>query len=246
MVDGFPFGLLPDAQSPYWIAYPLDIRQQFRQLAKRGERVMLWHGPGASVVSTVLEVDAGLLLDVGPDARTNERLLALPEIVLTGFLDGVELKCPLGPLQWATHDGLPAFAAPLPARLHRLQRREFHRMPIPAGHSARCEFPQPGGPPLAVSLHDLSLGGVGLIDPGHPALKLDTGSVWRDCRIVLHEAGAVAADLEVRHTETHTTRSGQTRRKVGCRFLQLSAGASPLLQRYLTQLELDRRALTGG
>ncbi len=239
---------LPGEHSPYWIRYPLDIRQQLRALAKQRERVLLWHGPEASTVSSVLAVgDQGdLLLDVGPDARTNERLLGQAEVLLTANLDGVDLQAPIGPLQRATHDGLPAFACAAPVRLHRLQRREFHRMSLPAGHKVRCTLPVGTPPqPVSVELIDLSLGGLCLVDPGWPGLLLHNGAVVHGCTLTLDALGEFTTELEVRHVETQTSRSGQVRHKVGCRFGRLTARAEQLLQRCITQLELDRRALSG-
>ena len=243
----FPSGKLPHPDSPYWIGNPLDIRQQFVRLSKRGERVLLWHGSEDAVVSIVLEVTASgdLLLDVGPDARTNARLLSLPQLVLTAQLDGIALVCAIGPLAQASHDRLPAFACDLPERLHRLQRREFHRMSIPAGHRTHCDIPLGQPEPTRFSLYDISLGGLGLLESPAAAGRLSPGSVWQDCVLVLHDIGAVTADLEVRHTTGHALRSGHVSRKVGCQFLKLSPGAEPSIQRYITLLELDRRALTG-
>ncbi|WP_101049975.1 flagellar brake protein [Macromonas nakdongensis] len=248
MPDGSSTVRLPGEHSPYWIHYPLDIRQQLRLLAQRGERVLLWFGPNESIVSSVLEVgaDGQLLLDIGPDRRTNDRLLQLSELWLTGFMDGVEIQAPIGPLRPATHAGLPAFACPAPQRLHRLQRREFHRMPIPAGHKIRCTLPTPDQPPrtVAVELLDISLGGLCLVDPGIPGLVLHNGVTVPQCNIVLEGLGSFTVDLEVRHVESHPSRSGQVRHRVGCRFVQLPAGAQHLVQRCITQLELDRRALS--
>lgn len=242
---------LPGENSPYWIQYPLDIRQQFRLLCKHGERVRLWYGPADSIVSVVLEVrDNGeLVFDVGPDARTNQRLLAAPDVLLSGMVDGVELKCALGPLREVVHQGLPAFLSALPKRLHRLQRREFHRMPIPVGHAARCEIPAAlpaagrPAPRVPAKLIDISLGGVAIEMPTGTSLAWETGLRLPECRLQLDDMGVISADLEVRHIDEIHTRSGHVRRKVGCLFVRLSAGAENLLQRYITRLELDRRNL---
>lgn len=248
MSAGAHYARLPGEHSPFWIRNPLDIRQQLRGLAKQRERVLLWYGPDASIVSTVLAVgeQGDLLLDVGPDPRTNERLLGLAELRLTANLDGVDIQAPIGPLQLTTHDALPAFACAAPLRLHRLQRREFHRMPLPAGHKVRCSLPV-GTPPqqLTVELIDLSLGGLCLIDPDAPGLVLHNGTVVPGCSLTLDSLGEFTFELEVRHVATQTTRRGLVRHKVGCRFGRLTARAEQLLQRCITQLELDRRALSG-
>jgi len=241
---------LPGDASPYWIHYPLDIRQFFKQLLKRGERVRLWYGDTESIVSVVLDVNGQgqLTLDVGPDPRVNQRLQAADEVVLHGFLDGVELKCALGPLRMGTHEGLPAFIAPLPRRLHRLQRREFHRVHIPVGLSVRCEVTaarQGNGPSAVVRqvvpLLDISLGGVAFEDTPGTGLGLSVGQILPDCRIQLDDMGVIQADLEIRYLSDIQTRSGTTRRKAGCMFKRLSSGADSTIQRFINRVDLDQK-----
>lgn len=241
---------LPADSSPYWIQHPLDIRQQFKQLCKRGERVRLWYDPGESIVSLVLDVtQAGdIVIDVGPDARSNQRLLAATRIELHGNLDGVDLKCVLAPMRSTTQGGLPAFQCPLPKRLHRLQRRECHRVSIPVGLAVRCEIALANNPaePAAttrqqVKLIDISLGGVAFEEPAAASPSLALGKVLTGCRVTLDDMGEINVDLEVRYLTEINTRSGQVRRKVGCMFKRLSAGSENLIQRFINRLELDRK-----
>lgn len=243
---------LPGEGSPFWIQYPLDIRQQFRLLCKHGERVRLWYNPADSIVSVILEInDEGeLILDVGPDARVNQRLLQAPQIIFFSNLEGVDLKCALGPLRSVTHQGLPAFATPLPRRLHRLQRRESHRVPIPVGLAVRCEVPRDpprsDGRPAAsgrqpVKMIDLSLGGLAFEEPAGSGMDLSPGAHLPDCRIQLDDMGVIQADLQVRYTCDILSRSGVGRRKVGCKFIRLSTGGEQLIQRFINRIELDRK-----
>lgn len=237
---------LPGAHSPYWVQSPLEIRQLFRGLQRKAERVILAYGHDQTIVSTVLDVDARghLHLDVGPDERANRKLLETPVIVFRGYLDGVELQGELGPLHMGSHDGLPAFTCAPPLRLHRLQRREFHRVSIPVGHKVRCLLPPSDGKaPVTAGLLDISVGGLRLLDPQSPGMKLDGGETLRSVRVELGDTGSFVVDLEVRYRHTVTTRSGQSSYKVGCRFGRLPMGAEQLLQRYIIQTERDLRVL---
>lgn len=237
---------LPGANSAFWVQSPLEIRQLFRGLQRKAERVWLSSGHDQTIVSCVLDVDAQgrLHLDVGPDERVNRKLLDTPVVTFKGYLDGVELQCELGPLYMGSQDGLPAFTCAPPARLHRLQRREYHRVSIPVGQKARCLLPAPDGKaPVSAGLLDISVGGLRLLDPQSPGVKLDGGDTLRSVRIELGDTGNFVVDLEVRYRHTLTTRSGQTSHKVGCRFGRLPMGAEQLLQRYIIQTERDLRAL---
>jgi len=250
---------LPGPSSPYWIRYALEIRQYLAEMAQHKERVQLWFGGQDFLVSMVLEVGAEgqIVLDVSADPKSNQRLLHTGAALLVTTLEGVEIKAPLTDLKPATHEGLPAFVCPTPDRLHRLQRREFHRMPIPVGQRFGCHLriPLADAPPELTAIHppppkwvhaemtDLSLGGIGLIEPSAPGLHLQVGDVLQGCRIDLGEFGAFDADLNVRHVTELPSRRGVLRRKVGLRFAQLSLGADHDIQRCLFQLELDHRAL---
>lgn len=243
---------LPGEASPYWIHYPLDILQQYRQLSKRGERLRLWYNGADSIVTVVLEVrDNGhIVLDVGPDPRTNQKVLAAQQIVMNGQLDGVELKGPLGPLREITHEGLPAFLSPLPKSLHRLQRREFHRVAVPVGLAVKLEIPERVEASTdsaatrmsrqVVKMLDISLGGVAFEKPSGLG-ALSTGLVLPDCRLQLDDLGVINADLEVRYETGIQSRSGTYRYKVGCRFQRLSTGAENLIQRFINRVELDQK-----
>ena len=243
---------LPGETSPYWIHYPLDILQQYRELSKRGERLRLWYNGADSIVTVVLEVhdNGDIVLDVGPDPRTNQQLLAAQRIVMSGQLDGVELKGPLGPVHEITHEGLPAFLSPLPKCLHRLQRRECHRVAIPVGLAVKLEIPDLVDVSLAsaasrlsrqlVKMLDISLGGVAFEKPAGQG-TLSTGLTLPDCRLQLDDLDIIHAELEVRYEVAIQSRSGSHRHKVGCRFQRLSAGAHNLIQRFLNGLELDQK-----
>ncbi len=246
MSQAFPWGQLPGQLSPYWLQSPLEIRQHFRGLVRKGERVLLHYGPDASVVSTVLAVEdnGALLLDTGPDDRSNRRLLEQAAVVLTGFLDGVEMRCQIGPLKMSQHDQLPAFTCAPPTRLHRLQRREFHRVNIPAGYRAACRLrATPEAEPVNASVLDISLGGLRLTDPMAPGLVLGQGSVVTECELDLGDFGRFVVDLEVRYRSTVVTRTGHQSHKVGLRFVKLPSGAEHTLQRFIMQVQRDQRAL---
>lgn len=241
---------LPGEGSPFWIQSPLDIRQQFKLLGKRSERIRLWYGPSESIVSLVLDISPSgdIMLDIGPDARSNQRLLQASSVVMHGNLDGVDLKCLLGPMRESAHEGLPAFTCELPKRLHRLQRREYHRVSIPVGLAVKCEIPQQlksadplNSPRQAVHLIDISLGGVAFEETQGSSLALSTGTVLPNCRLQLDDMGVVNVDMEIRYTSEIHTRSGQVRRKVGCMFKRLSAGGENLIQRFINRLDLDKK-----
>lgn len=246
---------LPPAESPYWIHSSAEIRQIFRQLAKRSEKVTLWASAEQFQVSLVLDMrsDGTLVLDVAVDASLNARLVAAPKVWLTGSLDRVDLKCELGGMVAGSFDGGPALLARLPARLHKLQRREFFRVPVPLGEPVFCQLPAPtgtqgpsaSGRPLVAQLVDISLGGICLLEPLGLAVPPSTGLLFQGCHMDLPGEGRLGFDLRVQHVFQTTLRQGTVSRRMGCAFVALPSATEAAIQRYIHRLEIDRRALVG-
>ena len=251
---------LPPPDSPHWIGSPAEIRQIFRQMAKKSEKVTLWASAGQFQVSLVLDVrsDGTLVLDVGATEAMDARLLQAPKVWLTGSLDRVDLKCELDPLSRGNFEGGPALLARLPARLHKLQRREFFRVAVPLGEPLFCQIPAVvaantpagaapvrSGKPLVAQLVDLSLGGICVLEPlGLPAPPT-AGTVFHGCSIDFPDEGRLTFDLRVQHVFQTTLRQGTVSRRLGCAYVGLPSAAEALVQRYIHRLEVERRALVG-
>lgn len=215
-------------------------------IARQKSPVALYYGKGQSfILSMLLDVNEyGMWLDVGPSLPKNMQLLASREITFVGVHQHVKIQFTAQHIESTQFENREAFYMDLPDYLLRIQRREFFRIYIPASAQAKCIVPIPpdnqDDPPRKheVPVFDISGGGIGLIcDEDDGVLLPDR--VFHDCRILLPDIGLLSASLEVRYSIDFTPPGYMDSKRVGCRFLHLDTQANILLQRLITQLQLD-------
>ncbi|HSC80114.1 MAG TPA: flagellar brake protein [Chitinolyticbacter sp.] len=232
----------------YRTVNPLEIGAVLRQLLTRGDFVSIHFGRGLFMLTRVLQVDVpsrSFCFDWGGQEERNRALLVSDRNICVAAPDGVKVQFVLGRPREARVDGRPAFIVGFPPDLIKLQRREYFRIETPLAHPFVCRFTLQDGQQLALQLHDLSLGGLGLWASTVEAQKLQCGVQLRDAVIELGAGGVVQTDLEICALRPMTSRSGEARFHVGCRFLSLTRGAEASVQRLMAQLERERKALTG-
>lgn len=243
---------LPGDDSPYWIESPLEIKHLLKTFAKRNEKLTIWLSPGQFFVSMVLSIsDANeLVLDFGVDPKTNARTLIASKVMCVASFDRIDVKFELTRIKQTKYDGAMAFVCALPARVHKLQRREFYRVPTPLAKPvfSTLVIPPPEGTALKTrtvqaQVVDISLGGICIMDPGGGPPELLGNLVCRGCTMMLPEFGQVSFDLLICHIFEVETRGGIKKRRAGCKFLALTHGDQTLVQRYMTKLERDRKAV---
>lgn len=185
-----------------------------------------------------------VLLDPGPDAAANKRLLAARRILFVTSHEQVKVKFAASQAQQVTWQGQPAFRIPMPRWVVRIQRREHYRIATPITKPLICTIPLPQrGPGMQAEtiVLDISGGGVALMD-NHDALGFRVGDVYENCRIVLPEAGTLTVSLEVRNAFDTPLKNGLSFRRCGCKFLDLKPAAENLVQRYIMHLERSRNS----
>jgi c-di-GMP-binding flagellar brake protein YcgR len=100
--------------------------------------------------------------------------------------------------------------------------------------------------PLDATVLDISGGGLGLQIANDFASHLDTGAVFRDCRINLPEEGLLSTSLCVRNVFNVETKTGHHYLRVGCEYLDLPGTRLTMIQRYITRAERERKARAAG
>lgn len=225
----------------------VEIIPVLRDLKRGGAFLTAYFDQGKGfLLTTVVEVDTErdrLLLDEGPNPEENQRLLESESALFVGNHRGVRVQFRGAGLQRVELSDGPAFALPLPQCLVRVQRREFYRLDIPVAHPIRCRFHRDDGTPVEVEVLDLSLGGIGVLETDE-IQDWEPGTVVRACRLDLPDHGTVETNIEVRNQMEVERGNGRHIYRAGCRFLQLDAATSARIQRYIHQVEVDRRRLT--
>jgi c-di-GMP-binding flagellar brake protein YcgR len=244
----------PGESSPYWIESEFDIRQVIKTLAKKSEKLSLTVRSGpheASFLTIALDItDEGrLVMDACGERRLNEAA-CLNGAVAHGALERVDIDFQLDAGKMIDYDGSPALSFELPQRLHKLQRREFFRLPTPMAKPLTCSLwttserdPSGKAQERVATVLDISIGGMCLQEPAD--FPFASGEIFKACSVALPDLGALRFDLEVRHTFEIQNRAGKPSRRAGCEFVGLSAGAQQMVQRFMAKLERDRRSVLG-
>jgi c-di-GMP-binding flagellar brake protein YcgR len=187
--------------------------------------------------------NTGIVFDVGGSEEMNGKALKADNLIFTAFVDKVKIQFALDRLRRVEYQGRPAFIGTVPDQLLRLQRREFFRLSTPVVNPIRlCTTLGPDERVIDVSLLDISGGGVGLMATPDLAALLEKGQMLEDCKIMLPGEGLLVARLCVRNMFDVTTRSGARYVRVGCEFVDLQASRLSAVQRYIIQIERERKA----
>lgn len=236
--------VLPPAGDPFWTQSPLEIRQIICDMTRRGTSVECCAGGVGPLGAAITEVrDSGdIVLDFLPGHRPELLLQTGLPVVVWAHLDSVRVGFLLEGLQLDRAKAVPAGVARMPRALHRLQRREFFRVPSPA--SLLCELPLPhaaAGARLAPSgrsllpMVDLSEGGLCLAWPAGSELTIELGDVLEPCWLDLPGFGLIRFGLQFMNRLADFRQAGG--QLLGARFVGMELQYQRLLRRFLYQLQ---------
>lgn len=205
-------------------------------------------GTGKMVVSSVLDVDGDdIVLDGAQGESANRDLVSRGGAEFLAQLDGVSITFKAGAMRLEEYDSLPALRLEIPERLVRLQRREHFRVALPVANPVKCVVPMGPGPdgkarPSAQArLIDISCGGVALAGAAGSGLEAEPGEMLKECKILLPDEKPLIATLEVRNKAEIRLTNGAMQTRLGCRFVDLGKDMTAMLQRFVMQVERERR-----
>lgn len=224
-----------------------DIIHHLRALVSSGETVTIFSNHGRSfIISRVLGVDQKsfcLYFSQSGNSEANRQLLKSERTVFACSPGGVKTQFLLEDVTAVEYDGQMAFMAPLPNEVTKLQRREFFRIQLPSTTPVSCTlYDYQGGAAITLQVYDISLGGLSLvINARIPGFGI--GTIYNRCELDLREYGVIPLVLKVRNQLVARSTSGAEQRRVGAEFVDLDSRAQTLVQRYIAQLERERRAM---
>lgn len=135
--------------------------------------------------------------------------------------------------------------APLPARLQRIQRREFFRALVTPQNPQGAQWRSPAGVLLAFRIQDVSLAGLGLRAPLATPHLPRPGDRLEAITLTFETHGKLTADVEVvamhNVTEFNLHSGNLEYRHVGCRFVGDDREREWFLQRLVPALERASR-----
>lgn len=243
---------LPTPETPsndieqYQIYSRMEMLSIFRAIIEQRSFVTVYFNQGDDFLVTNL-VAANpdfeeLVCDMGSDTEANQRMLAAQRLLFVSFVESIKVQFSVARAEPTTFQGHAAFRIRMPDSILRFQRRNYYRVPLPTMRNITCQIPRPDAPGqlLEVRILDLSVGGIAMmLLPSD--LRLEHGMLLQNCKIEIPEFGTVTAALEIRHLRPEENQADTQR--VGCQFVGIPAPMMSLLQRYINQVDRERRQL---
>ncbi len=246
MADPKPLAQASVDESRYRVHDRLEIAAGLEALVRSRSLVTGYFDSGREFFLTaVVFVDEPrdqVVLDCASDRATNERALGADLVTFSATHQRIKIEFETHTLEPILLEGRDALSMPLPESLLRLQRREYFRIDTPLTRPLRCVIPARGRlPAIEASILDISCGGVAIADVPAGA-DFPVGEVLHGCVISLPDMGSVKADLTVKNAFESTLRNGARRKRFGLEFAGIPERSRVLIQRYINQMERQRRA----
>lgn len=235
-----------DDASKYLVESQKEIAYILRAIMQKGERVTAHFNAGEDLILTsLLEVDMDgdeVILDAGASEALNRKILEARKIIFITSQDKVRIQFSTTHIEKVSYEGRPAFKIDMPDSLIKLQRREYYRLTTPISRPLMCTFPLEDGKKVELQVVDLSIGGLGVLNP-LSGFQLEIGKTFQGCHFVLPEIGTIVTTLQIRNAFEITLKNGTHTRRAGCMFVNLPGTMQSMIQRYIIKLERERRAL---
>jgi c-di-GMP-binding flagellar brake protein YcgR len=232
--------------SEYAIRNRKEIAFILEDLVKHHTMINLHTSNGLNVLTSVLAVNAEdgyVYLDISQDNAINEQVVKEGQASFATQL-GVRVRWQSEDIELVELEDGTAFAMEIPDVIERIQRREYFRLRVSQSNGLTCKMPDGDGV-YAAPVVDMSVGGVGISVRGELPAIISQGAILNGCSIEFPSVGVVPLNLRVCGTwVSSTTRSGEQMYHVGMEFVNLSRGASNVVQRYMIQLESERLSHT--
>ena len=238
-----------DDYSKYEVRSKTEILSILRGMQQQGSLITFYFNQGYDfLLTSLLEVsteDNTLVFDYGSNMEMNRRALQVDKINCVSSKEKVKIQFILRGVDPIQYEGRNAFLGDVPESLVRLQRREFYRMSMPMANPVKCQIPmrQADGSvkTIEAALVDISGGGVGLTVPPDDAV-FKVGAEFSNVAINLPNAGLITATMQVRNLYDVTMPNGKIHKRAGCEFIKLPGPMMTMIQRYIIQVERERKA----
>ncbi len=234
-----------DDASKYLVESGKEIAYILRAIMHKGERITAHFNQGNDLIlTTIIDVsleDDWVILDYGASEALNRKLLDAHKIIFITSQDKVRVQFSSNHVEKVSYEGRPAFKIRLPDSLIKLQRREYFRLTTPISKPLACVFPLEGGDNAHLTIVDISIGGVGVMNPPK-GFQFEIGKTYQGCYFVLPDLGTIVATLQIRNAFEITMKNGAHAMRAGCMFVNLPGTMQSMIQRYIIKLERERRA----
>ncbi len=228
-------------QEEYLIHRDSDIYFRLRQLVKN-KCLITADFAGKTFITAIIDVqkDKGkLILDYSAHKKLNRQLLSRKQATFFTQLDGVRVKFKADQITQAKYQGEPVFVMPIPKQLSWAQRRDAYRVRLPVSMTANCKLLLGAGI-SQLDVIDISVTGVALKCMQAPP-GIIPGTIIKNCFIRLAEVDDFCVDLEVHNIFYINEADPEQGMRIGCDFINASTDTTAMLQRFISNVERERR-----
>jgi c-di-GMP-binding flagellar brake protein YcgR len=233
-----------DPLAAFTLTSAANILEKLQTLQRTGTLLSIaWDASGASVTSTLIKLlpQKGLMALETPQHMPAQ----LCEAALLSFsasVQGADVRFACARLREATLDGQEVLAAPIPAALIWVQRRENYRISLPRAAPVLCRVPLPNDEIAEFEVLNISLLGLALLDKSG---RLDywgrVGQVFGNCALLIDGLREERVSLEIRNKRNTARSQGRSAvTRVGFAFRDISRSFARRLQHYVAALERER------
>ncbi|OYY95560.1 MAG: hypothetical protein B7Y41_03405 [Hydrogenophilales bacterium 28-61-23] len=228
----------------YLVSHAAEIERILREVMD-DKNIVALYGENSKqfLLSTLVAIEPEkgyLLFEQGVDEAMNAALLSGKECTFASTHDQVHVQFSSARMESTTLGAEAVFRVPMPRELLRLQRREYYRLVTSVINPVKCLINTGAGLMESVVV-DISIGGVGILAYPEDG-RLKAGEVFHGCRITLPGTGEFAVGLNVCTTFEITLKNGRLTHRAGCQFIDLPPSVETAIQRYIIQVDRERRA----
>lgn len=216
-----------------------------RDIQERESAILISHERG-QFISRILFVDLEqVILDFGSDPYENKLAQEMSVFRVSADVKGAKAECTLMSPQTIQYDGLSAFSAPLPDRVELIQRRAYFRVCTPTTAPFQCQLNCKDGSSVTLHLHDLSLGGMGMLSNGKLPESLQAGDILENIHLDMGAFGSMTVDVQLLHIGIHTWINNKNETvkspRLNLQFIALTPGQERQLQQVIYTLEHEEK-----
>ena len=198
-----------------------------------------------SFITTILDINIKnnlLIFYHSPKQDAIEQLLYSPIITFKTEYLGIKVAFDAIKIAKIHHQGVSAFAIPIPDSILWIEARDFYRVKSPVSKSSYCRLTLEGQEHITLKLFDISLVGFSVLNASSEISALmipDTR--FENCKLILADTGEDTVSIEIRSKYIVNPENSNRIEKIGCKFTRITPAFENTVQRYMQQIERENR-----
>lgn len=237
-------------ESDYVIKNPKLVFDHFNELLTKKCLVSAYFGDNNSAFLTaIVNLDPKnelIQLDCGPTDALDQQLLTSSKVSFGTEVEGIKV-CFSGKNIKKVRNGSDwVFSMPIPETIFWMQRRKFYRVRIPLSHrNSYCQITfDDGGRQETVNfpIYDISITGISFLNQNpNWAEYFQPDNELTDCILHLHNGNQMAIGFTVKNNVQIRINTLSFQDKIGCLLHPLTPSFETNIQRYMQEIELQKK-----